>query len=165
MLSAVGYFIRAARPRASAPLELTVAVLPLVSGGDSLERELAYGLSDEIATALVQVPGVRVMSRRTVATSREKPDFDPEQTGRALGAQFLVSGSLRESGGRLTVLATLVQAKDGALVWASRYDRSLDDLAAVREDIAKSVGDSLRRKSGAEAISKPARAAHIPAAI
>ncbi|HUQ20794.1 MAG TPA: hypothetical protein VM099_14350, partial [Gemmatimonadaceae bacterium] len=50
--------------------------------------------------------------------------------------------------GRLTVLARLVRAHDGAMLWADQYDRSLDDLGAIREMIAKSVGDSLRRRSG-----------------
>ncbi|HUQ19339.1 MAG TPA: serine/threonine-protein kinase, partial [Gemmatimonadaceae bacterium] len=133
---------------AAAPAELSVAVLPLITGADSLQRELAYGLSDEIAIALVKVPGVRVMSRRGVAASRESGDVDPAITGKALGAQYLVMGSLRQSAGRLTVLARLVRANDGAMLWADQYDRSLDDLGAIREMIAKSVGDSLRRRSG-----------------
>ena len=143
-----------------APSELTVAVLPLVSSGDSVDRELAYGLSDEIAAALVKVPGVRVMSRRGAATSPEARDIDPEVTGRALGAQFLVTGSLRQVSGRLTVLATLVQAKDGAVLWAEQYDRTMDELGAVREEITRSVGDSLRKRSGvavSQASVRPAR--------
>ncbi len=132
--------------------------------GDSAERDLAYGLSDEIATALVKVPGVRVMSRRGVAASREQRDVDPEKTGRALGADYLVMGSLRQSPGKLTVLAKLVQAKDGAMVWADQFDRSDGDLAAVRQEIATAVGDSLRKKSGSSAGSPASpRPAHVPA--
>ena len=143
--------------------ELTVAVLPLTSSGDSVERELAFGLSDEIATALVGVPGVRVMSQRGAAASRNG-ELDPEKTGRALGAEYLVTGSLKQTDSSLTVLARLVQARDGALLWAERFDKSRDDLAQVREEIARSVGDSLRRKSGMGAGGTPARRAHTPAA-
>lgn len=163
LLSAAGYFLARGGKRASAlPHEVTVAVLPLINGGDSSETDLAYGLSDEIAAALVKVPGVRVMSRRGVAASRAAPIMDPAKTGRALGAQFLVMSSLRESGGRLKVLASLVQADDGAMLWADQFERSLDDLGAVREEIARSVGDSLQKKSGAPSIAASARPSHVP---
>jgi serine/threonine-protein kinase len=164
VLIGAGYLVSHARASSAgkAPREATVAVLPLVSLGDSVQRDLAYGLSDEIATALVKVPGVRVMSRRSIAGSRQQRDIDTEKAGRELGAQFLVMGSLRAVNGRLTVLAKLLQASDGATLWADQFDRGLDDLAAVREEIAKCVGDSLRRLAGVPADSRaperPARA-------
>ena len=143
------YVISRDRAAASkAPREVTVAVLPLVSR-DSTQRDLAYGLSDEIATALVKMPGVRVMSRSSVAGSREQRDVDPERTGQELGAQFLVMGSLRAVSGQFTVLAKLVRARDGATVWADQFDRGPDALEAVRDEIASAVGDSLRRIAGA----------------
>ena len=146
---------------------MTVAILPLVSVGDSVQRDLAYGLSDEIATALVKVPGVRVMSRRSIAGSREQRDLDTEKAGQSLGAQYLVMGSLKEVGGRLTVLASLVHARDGAVMWADRFDRAPNELADVRDEIARSVGDSLRVKAGQPAAirprGQPARAANADA--
>jgi serine/threonine-protein kinase len=145
--------------------EMTVAVLPLQSSGDSIEREYAYALSDEIATSLVKVPGVRVMSQRGIAASREQRDADPAKTGRALGADFLVMGSLRQVGNQLTVLAKLVQAKDGAMLWADRFERTSNDLRAVRDEIARSVGDTLRKKAGFSASTVASiRPAHVPAA-
>jgi serine/threonine-protein kinase len=165
LIIGAGFFVsRATSSKSAAPHEVTVAVLPLLSSGDSTERDLAYGLSDEIATALVKVPGVRVMSRRGVAASREQRDVDPEKTGRALGADYLVMGSLRQSPGKLTVLAKLVQSKDGAMVWADQFDRSDGDLAAVRQEIAIAVGDSLRKKSGSSAGTPVStRPSHVPA--
>ena len=138
---------RDTRRSAASTDQLTVAVLPLESGGDSTERELAFGLSDEIVVALAQVPGIRVMSRRGAATAREG-EADPAKTGRELGAEFLVRGSLRQTADRMTVLTTLIHASDGSILWAERFDRRPDDLAAVREEIARSVGDSLRKRSG-----------------
>ena len=150
LIGGAGYVISRGRAAAAkAPREVTVAVLPLVTLGDSGQRDLAYGLSDEIAIALVKVPGVRVMSRGGVAGSREQRDVDLEKTGRELGAQFLVMGSLRAASGQLTVLAKLVRARDGATVWADQFDRGLDALAAVRDEIANATGDSLRRIAGA----------------
>lgn len=164
LLVAAGYLVsRSGWMSIAAPREMTVAVLPLLSSGDSAERELAYGMSDEIAAALVHVPGVRVMSRRGISASREQRDVDPQKTGRELGAQFLVMGSLRETAGRLSVIANLVQAKDGAILWADQFDRSIDELRTVREEIARSVGDSLRRRSGAFGKASPTTPAHVPA--
>ena len=145
LIGGVGYFMRSA---AKGPREVTVAVLPLMSFGDSLQQDLAYGLSDEIATALVKVPGVRVMSRRGVGSIRNQRGMDTEKTGRELGAQFLVMGSFKAINGRLTVLAKLVQARNGATVWAEQFDRDLSQLEAVRDEIARPVGDSLRQKAG-----------------
>jgi serine/threonine-protein kinase len=148
----------------SLPAELTVAVLPLSSNGDSIEHELAYGLSDEIATTLVKMPGVRVMSRRGAAASPGAGQIDPEVIGRALGAEFLVTGSLRQTTGRLTVIATLMQAKDGSVLWAERFDGGIDELGTVREAIARAVGDSLRKRSGAPERGGPAGPSRVVAA-
>ncbi|HKY98000.1 MAG TPA: protein kinase [Gemmatimonadaceae bacterium] len=145
----------------SSTSELTVAVLPLVSSGDSLERELAYGLSDEIATALFKSPGVRVMSRRGAAASRDA-DVDPQKTGQQLGARFLVTGSLRQAGESLTVMAKLIDVSSGAMLWAERFDGRRDDLAKVRDEIARSVGDSLTKRSGAHATTARAAPLHVP---
>jgi TolB-like protein/tRNA A-37 threonylcarbamoyl transferase component Bud32/Tfp pilus assembly protein PilF len=166
LISGAAYFVSRGRTSsaAKAPREVTVAVLPLVSTGDSVQRDLAYGLSDEIATALVNVPGVRVMSRRSVAGSREQRDVDPAKTGREWGAEFLVMGSLKAVSGRLTVLAKLVQARDGATLWAKQFDRNLDQLADVRNEIVAPIGDSLRLRAGApidaRARPRPARILH-----
>jgi len=145
LIGGVGYFVRSA---AKVPREVTVSVLPLMSPGDSLQQDLAYGLSDEIATALVKMPGVRVMSRRGVANIRDQRGMDTEKTGRELGAEFLVMGSFKAVNGRLTVLAKLVRARNGATVWAEQFDRDLSQLEAVRDEIARPVGDSLRQKAG-----------------
>lgn len=128
--------------------EATVAVLPLLSNGDSAQRELGYGLSDEIASALVEIPGVRVMSRRAASQMQDESIGDPQKKGRELGADYLVIGTLDETDGRLNVLAKLVQAKDGATLWLARYHLGIDGLGDVRDVIARSVGDSLRKRSG-----------------
>ena len=94
--------------------DVTVAVLPLQSiGGDTLQRALAEGLSDEVAVELVKA-GVHVMSRKGVANYRNQRELDTDKLGRELGARYLVMGTLREIEGRLRVLASLVRASDGA---------------------------------------------------
>ena len=145
--------------------ERTVAVLPLLSvGGDSLQQELADGLSDEVATALFRVAGIRVVSRRGVGNYRGQRDVDPEKIGRELGARFLVMGSLRDVNGRLVVLTQLLDASDGAILWSDRFDRVQGDLGKVRDEIAAAVGDTLRRTLGAteRAPAGPEKVGHVP---
>ena len=144
-LAVIGYVAFRA-PAAAPPADVTVAVLPLQSsGGDSVQRLLAEGLSDEVATELFRVSGVRVMSRRGVANYRNQREFDTEKLGRELGAQYLVTGTLREVDGRLRVLASLLRASDGVVLWTDRFDRTQNELSAVRDAIALAIGDTLRR--------------------
>lgn len=140
-----------------------VAVLPLLSvGRDSVQQDLADGLSDEIATALFRVPGLRVVSRRGAGNYRGLRSVDPAKIGSELGARFLVMGSLREVNGRLVVLTQLVDAADGTMLWSDRFDRIQSDLGPVRDEIARSVGDTLRRVLGlpARVPAGPGRVAH-----
>jgi tetratricopeptide (TPR) repeat protein len=104
------------------------------------------------------------MSQRGIAASREQRDADPGEIGRALGADFLVMGSLRQVGDQLTVRAKLVQAKDGAMLWADQFERTSNELRAVREEIARSVGDTLRKRGGFTAVpTVSTRTARVPA--
>jgi serine/threonine protein kinase/tetratricopeptide (TPR) repeat protein len=155
VLVAVGGLIatRDRAPASAATLnERSVAVLPLRSlGGDSVQLDLANGLSDEIAIALFHVPGIRVVSRRGAGNYGGQRDFDPQAIGERLGARFLVVGSLREVTGRLVVLIQLIDSKDGGVLWSDRFDREQSELGLVREIIARSVGDTLRRIVGAPA--------------
>ncbi len=132
------------RPVSAATQEVTVAVLPLQSGSDNAEqRAIAEGLSDEVATKLFRVAGLHVMSRRGVANYRDQRELNTETLGRALGARFLVTGTLREVDGRLRVLAQLVRASDNALLWSDQFDRAQNELSAVRDEIARAIGDTL----------------------
>ncbi len=155
VLSVAGYALWASRSDtrtlAMAP-EITVAVLPMESiGGDSLQRELADGLSDEVATALVHEDGVRVMSRRGVGNYRGQRDLDYERAGRELGARFLVTGQVRVFEGRSTVGATLHDATDGSILWKESYVQQQADLDVLRDSIAHGIADVLRAKLGVTA--------------
>ncbi len=144
-------YYRTNNPSAPVRREQTVAVMPLITSGDSLQRELAEGLADEVATALFKVPGVRVKSQRGATNYRGLRDVDVPKIGRELGVKFLVTGWLREVSGRLRVLVNLFGVGDGTMVWSDQYDRDPADLESVRDDIAKAVGDTLRRMLGASA--------------
>jgi serine/threonine-protein kinase len=135
------------RPPASD--EWTIAVLPLRSlGGDSLHGEdLATGLSDEIAAALVKVPGIRVKSRGGVSRFRGR-EVDPQAAGKELGVRFLVMGSLRGTGKGFKVTARLVSAEDGSDLWADVIDRSDGDFTVAREEMVRVIGQTLRARFG-----------------
>ena len=88
------------------------------------------------------------MNRRSVGRYRGQRDIDYEQAGRELGARYLVMGSLREIEGRLRVLASLVDTKDGAVRWSGEFDRGASDLGLLRNEIAIAVGDKLSTTLG-----------------
>ena len=140
--------------------DMSVAMLPMESvGGDSIQRELADGLSDEVATALVHEAGVRVMSRRGVGNYRGKRDLDFATVGRELGARFLVSGQLRVLNGKTTVGATLHDASDGSILWKESYVQREADLDVLRDSISHGIATVLRAKSGLRAPAAIARRA------
>ena len=108
---------------------------------------------------------MRVISRLGVAKYRGQRDIDPVKAGRELGARFLVTGSLHEVGDRLKVLATLVDATDGSMLWSDQYDHGRNDLGLVRDEIARSDWrsaaneSSVRRTRLSVATKKPV---HVP---
>jgi TolB-like protein/tetratricopeptide (TPR) repeat protein len=145
VVGAAAWFISARETREG---PVTLAVLPLLSGGgDSTQTILAEGFSDELATALVRVPWVRVMSRQGVNNYTGKADVDPRAAGKALGARYLVTGSLHQIGGRQTLTARLVNTTDGSVMWADKFDQP-GEFSALRDRIASTIGDSLRPKAG-----------------
>ena len=136
------------RARAARGEAVTVAVLPLRSvGGDSSQTTLAEGFSDNLAVALVRVPWIRVMSRQGAGTYVWNGETDPRAAGKVLGARYLVTGSLQQLEGRQTLSAQLVSSADGSVLWADAFDRPTE-LAALRDQIVATIGDSLRSKAG-----------------
>jgi serine/threonine-protein kinase len=139
--------------------QVTVAVLPFRSfGGDSLQHLVAEAFGDDIATALVKVPWVRVKSRGGAGSYREQRDIMPEATGRELGVRYLVTGLLREIGGKLTVRVNLM-SDDGSVLYMAQFDPPAGlDLAAVRDEAVNAISDTLRSRAGVSAASRfPAR--------
>ena len=128
------------------PQELTVAVLPMFSiGGDSLQRDLANGLSDEVAFELYRVPGVVVMSKKALASFHITREINPVTLGRTLGARYLVMGTYREHGRRLQVIAKLLDATTGSILWDAEFERDVREYGDIRSAIALAVGGTLRR--------------------
>ncbi|MES2524700.1 MAG: protein kinase [Gemmatimonadota bacterium] len=143
---------RAAVPPPASDAELTVAVLPFFTAStDTTQRELADGLSLEVANALVRVPGLRVMSRRGANNYRGQTDIDPVVAGQQLGAGALVTGRLAATTGKPRLVVSLVDATDRRVLWSDAYDWKPDSLAGVRDHIVREIEIAMQRGPGRSA--------------
>ncbi|MEK6768757.1 MAG: hypothetical protein AABY85_07200 [Gemmatimonadota bacterium] len=127
-----------ARPAPPPPPSVAVLYFDNLSR-DTADAYLADGLTEELIARLTQIARLSVKSRNAVRRYRGAAADDPGAMGRALGASYLVSGSVRSAGGALRVTVTLMRAATGVGVWAEQYDRSRGDLLALEEDIAREV--------------------------
>ncbi len=101
------------------------------------------GITEDILTDLSKIKGLRVASRNAVARYRGTP-LDPARVAAELGVGAVLEGSVRRAGERVRISAQLVNAADGFHLWAERYDRTMDDVFAVQEEIASSIAAALR---------------------
>jgi TolB-like protein len=121
------------------PDKPSVAVLPfddMSAGAD--EAYFADGVVEDIITELARFPGLFVIARNSSFSYRGSA-VDVRRVSRELGVRYVVEGSVRRARGRVRVTAQLVDAATGAHVWAERYDRDLDDIFAVQEEITASI--------------------------
>ena len=132
------------------PSDRSIAVLPLANvGGDSAQEYLADGMTDELATAIGKVSGVRVASRTLARRYRGDRDLDAREAGRALGVAYVMQGSVRRVGDKLRVAAQLTNASNGVEVWSDSYDRRSDEVLSVQDDITRGVAAALGVASNA----------------
>lgn len=123
---------------------MSVVVMPfedLSAGGD--QAWFAAGIADELMNALVQVPDLDIVGRRTVAT------FDPEsedlkEFARKIGVSHVLDGSVRSAGERMRVSAQLVRVADGINVWSDVFDESLSDVFSIQDRISDGVISGLK---------------------
>jgi adenylate cyclase len=121
-----------------------IAVLPLASiSPDPQDGYFADGLTDELISELSQIRGLSVIARTSVAPYKTAPK-SIAQVARELGVDTVVEGSVRKSGNQVRISLTLVDAETQRHLWTHRYDREVDDVFAVQEDIAKCTSDALR---------------------
>ncbi len=129
-------------PRAAA--EKSIAVLPFVNMSSDKDQEyFSDGLSEELINLLVKVQGLRVSARTSSFYFKGKSVLVAD-VARTLGVTNVLEGSVRKSGKTVRVSAQLVRAEDGYPVWSETYDRPLDDIFRIQDDIAKSVINGLK---------------------
>ncbi len=122
----------------------SIAVLPFTNMSADPEGDFfADGIADEIITALSKVKALRVVSRTSSFTFKGKND-DIREIGRKLQVSTILEGSIRKAGKRLRLNAQLVSTSDSSQLWAERYDRELEDVFAIQDEIAASIVAALR---------------------
>ena len=101
------------------------------------------GITEDIITELSKIRGLNTFSRPTVLAFRDKP-VTPAQIGQQIGAAYVLAGSLRRAGNRLRINAQLVDTRTDFPLWSERYDRELQDVFEVQDEIARKIADALR---------------------
>ena len=131
---------------AATATDRSIAVLPFVNMSTDKEQEyFADGISEELLNLLAQVPELRVIAR-TSSFSFKGKDVEIAEIARRLNVAHVLEGSVRKSGDKLRITAQLVRASDSSHLWSERYDRPLDDIFKVQDEIAVAVVDELRIK-------------------
>ncbi len=122
----------------------SIAVLPFVNRSASAEDEyFSDGLADELINVLAKIRGLRVAARTSAFHFKGK-DTTIAEVGQALNVATILEGSVRKAGQRVRIAVQLVKVSDGYHLWSETYDRTLEDLFAVQDDIAQSVVKELR---------------------
>lgn len=122
---------------------LSVAVLPIATiGGSADDAYFGEGLTEELTSALSRLEGLRVVSRTSASAFRDAR-LPITEIATRLGVEFVVEGSVRRAGQRLRLTAKLIQARDDAPLWTETFDRTLDDVFAVQDEITASVVETI----------------------
>jgi non-specific serine/threonine protein kinase len=136
--------IHTSRTPSSPTHEHSIAVLYFENLSGMKEDEyLRDGITEDITTELSKIRRVRTFSRAVVLPFREK-HVTAGQVGKELGASYVLVGSLRRAGNRLRINAQLVDAATDFPVWSERYDREMEDVFAVQDEIASKIAAALR---------------------
>lgn len=129
---------------AGAPRISTIAVLPFTDMSPGRDQDyLCEGLAEEVINALTRLAGLRVVSR-TASFQFRASGMDVRQVGRQLNVGALLEGSVRKSGNQLRVTVQLIDVESGYHCWSERFDRKLEDVFAIEDEIAESVATNLR---------------------
>jgi serine/threonine-protein kinase len=135
-------------PSAPATGTPAIAVLPFTNMSAEPDQEyFCDGMAEEILSALGRVGGLRVIAR-TASFSFRDAQRDVRDIGRSLHVDMVLEGSVRKAGRRLRITAQLVKVPEGVHLWSDRYDREMEDVFAIQDDISRSIITALRVKLG-----------------
>jgi adenylate cyclase len=128
------------------PHRVSVCVLPFANmSGDPEQEYFSDGISEDIITDLSKVSALWVAARNTAFTFKGK-HVDVPQVARQLKVSHVLEGSVRKAGGRVRITAQLVDGATGGHVWAERYDRDLNDIFALQDEISQAIVAALKLK-------------------
>ena len=124
----------------------SVAVLPFDNMSGDVEQEFfSDGLAEDIITALSKIEQMRVVARHSTFAYKGQA-FDLREIAEVLGVRYVIEGSVRHSGNRLRITAQLIDTLEDSPLWAERYDRSVDDIFDIQDEITKEIVTALRVK-------------------
>jgi TolB-like protein/Tfp pilus assembly protein PilF len=126
--------------------KLSIAVLPFVNiSGDPHQEYFCDGITEEIITGLTKVPHLFVIARNSTFTYKGKP-VKIQKVGQELGVRYVLEGSTRKAGEQVRISAQLIDAKTGHHLWAERYNRKLEDIFELQDEITLKVITELQVK-------------------
>ena len=153
LVVALGYFVweRASGPPSSVPVDgtqkqgaISIAVLPFTDMSAAQDQEyFGDGIAEEILNTLVRVEALSVTSRTSSFAFKGSKLSLPEIAGR-LGVTHMVEGSVRSAGNQIRVTAQLIEVATDRHLWSESYDRELDDIFAIQDDISNAIGRALQ---------------------
>ena len=136
----------AAPSAAAAPDPKSIAVLPFVNMSSDKEQEyFTDGISEELLNLLAKIPELRVIGRTSSFQFKGRNE-DLRVIGEKLNVAHILEGSVRKSGEKVRITAQLIKAADGSHLWSETYDRTLDDIFVVQDEIAAAVVSELKIK-------------------
>src|SRR5947208_8312216 len=137
---------RPAQKGEAARERMSICVLPFANmSGDAEQEYFSDGISEDIITDLSKVSALHVVSRNTAFTFKGKP-MDVRQIAAQLNISHVLEGSVRKAAGRVRITAQLIDGANDSHIWAERYDRDLNDIFAIQDELSHAIGDALKVK-------------------
>ena len=149
LLAGVWYAGRQSAPASGAgpaagPVSESIAVLPFVNMSSDPDQEyFSDGISEELLNLLAKIPGLRVTSQ-TSSFSFKGQNLEIPEIGKRLNVAHVLEGSVRKSGNEVRITAQLIDARSDTHMWSETWDRSLDDIFAIQDEIAADVAEQLK---------------------
>ena len=133
-------------PRLALPDKPSIAVLPFQNmSGDAEQDYFCDGLVEDIITTLSKLGGLRVIARNSSFVYKGR-SVDVREAAKQLGVRYVLEGSVRRIGARIRVTAQLIDASDGSHLWAERYDRAVDDIFAIQDEVTLVLATEMQVK-------------------
>jgi TolB-like protein/DNA-binding winged helix-turn-helix (wHTH) protein/tetratricopeptide (TPR) repeat protein len=145
---AIGAHLRSARNGVNAPPSNnpSIAVLPFADMSPAKDQEyFSDGLSEQLIHDLARISGLKVVGRSSAFQFKGKNE-DLREVGRKLGVANVLEGSVRREGNHVRITAELIKADDGFQLWSQTYDREINDIFSVQDEIARAATDTLQPK-------------------
>ncbi len=137
----------------------SIAVLPFVNMSSDQEQEyFSDGISEEILNVLAQIPNLKVTSRSSAFSFKGK-DIILSEVAQQLGVKHILEGSVRKAGNQLRITAQLIEAESDAHLWSETYDREINNIFQIQDEISQSIVEALKSKLNlnVDVVAMPAR--------